>query len=204
MTGRDTRVVAGVAALVIGIALIGSAVLDLGEDSRTSTAALATPAASPPGSASPPPSAGPTTGPLASPSAPRSSSAATAPGPASTPDPFTRVAAFTSVLIPAIRDADAATLVAILHPATIERYGIDACLEQLGRLGDPTFDIVVHGVDSPEPWDYTTDGVTTTILDALRVDASMTENGATEATELHVAIVDGEVRWFTDCGTPRP
>jgi hypothetical protein len=204
MTGRDTRVVAGVAALVIGIALIGSAVLDLGEDSRSSTAAQATPTASPSTSASAPSPVGVSASPPATPSAPLSSSAATAPGPDSTPDPFTRVSAFTSVMIPAMRDADAATLASLLHPATIERYGLDACLEELGRINDPTFDIVVHGVGSPEPWDYTTDGVTTTIPDALDVDAAMTVNGATEATDLHLAIVDGEVRWFTDCGTPRP
>ena len=115
------------------------------------------------------------------------------------------MAAFTTVLIPAMREADAVTLVAILHPATIERYGLDACLAELGRLPDPTFDVVeVHGVSSPAPWDYTTDGVTTTIPDALAVDASMTAKGSTVATVLRLAIVGHEVRWFTDCGTPLP
>jgi hypothetical protein len=202
VTGRDPRLLAGVAALVIGLALVGSAALDLGEDSRTSTAALATPAATAAPSPSARSSVAASTGPVGSPSAP--SVASTAPRPAATPDPFTRVAAFTSVLVPAMRDADAATLVAILHPATLERYGTDACLAELGRLNDPTFDIVVHGVRSPEPWAYRTDGLTTTIADALGVDASVTANGSTAATELHLAIVDGEVRWFTDCGTPLP
>ena len=59
-------------------------------------------------------------------------------------------------------------------------------------------------VSSPAPWDYTTDGVTTTIPDALAVDASMTAKGSTAATVLRLAIVDGEVRWFTYCGTPLP
>ena len=101
-----------------------------------------------------------------------------------------------------MREPDAATLVAILHPATIERYGVDACLAALSRLNDPTFDVLIHAVASPAPWDYTTDGVTTTIPDALDVDASITTQGATTVSSLQVAIVAGEVRWFTDCGTP--
>ena len=136
VTGRQTRAIAGVAALVIGVALIGSAVLDLGEDSRSSTRPWRPRHASP---AKRQPRRPSRRRPVRSRRRPRARPpAAIAPGPASTPDSVTRVAAFTTVLIPAMREADAVTLVAILHPATIERYGLDACLEELGRLTDPT------------------------------------------------------------------
>jgi hypothetical protein len=124
------------------------------------------------------------------------------PTPPPTADPGSLVAEFYAVLVPAIRAADADTLVAILHPATLERYGEAACRTQLGGLDDPAFDVVVRGVRPLAAWDYTTDERTTTISGAWAVDADLTANGTTETRELHVALVDGEVRWFTDCGTP--
>ena len=62
--------------------------------------------------------------------------------------------------------------------------------------------MIVHGVLAPAVWEYATDGQSTPIPDAITVSASVTANGATETRELHVAMVDGEVRWLTDCGTP--
>jgi hypothetical protein len=194
----DARTIVGAGVFVVGIALIGSAVLDLRD--APPAGAAGTPRPSLPAAASD--AAAPSTSAVASPSATAVSPTASAVRPTATPDPFSRVSAFYQALVPGVRDADADVLAALLHPATIERYGRDACVQSLGQLNDPTFDVIVHGVGPPAPWDYATDGVTTTIPDALAVEATVTANGATEARELHVAIVEGEVRWFTDCGTP--
>jgi hypothetical protein len=197
----DARVIVVLGALVVVVALAVAAVLDQRDTSPTGSiasppvvVATASPAPTAPSvPASVPPDAS------TNPSVPAATT-----GPASTPDPFTRVLAFFSELVPATHEADldAEALVALLHPATIERYGQAACVDALARTVDPTFDVVVHGVGSPAPWDYVTDGLTTTIPDALAVDASVTSNGATDVRTLRVALVDGEVRGFADCGTP--
>jgi hypothetical protein len=202
----DTRRRSGVALLVAGIALIAiGAIGMLGAGStdggRSEAAASATPAAAgsdavaPTASVvttlSPAPTATPTPVPTASPAPP-----------SPTPDATTLIVAFYEGLDPAIRAADADILVPLLHPATIERYGEPACRTYLGGLADPTLDIEVASVAGPAPWDYQTDDLTTTIPAAWTVEAAFTSQGATSDRELHVALVDGEVRWFTDCGTP--
>ena len=191
------RTIVGAASLLVGLAVIAAAVVYLGDDSRGAAASRATAAAGTPratSEASAPPAS-------ATASAPPTA-AAPASRPPSSPDPFTRVSAFYSVLVPAMRDADADTLMSILHPATIDRYGLAACQAELGSLDGPTYDVIVHGVLSAAPWDDATDGQSTLVPDAITVSASVTADGATETRELHVAMVDGEVRWFTDCGTP--
>ncbi len=191
------RTIVGAASLLVGLVVIAATVVYLGDDSRGAAAyrGTAVPGTPGPTAAASKPSASAT-------ASARPTAAASESRPPSSPDPFTRVSAFYSLLIPAIRDADADTLMSVLHPATIARYGLAACQAQLGSLDDPTYDVIVHGVLSPAAWDYTTDGLTTPIPDAIAVSASVTANGATETRELHVAMVDGEVRWFTDCGTP--
>ena len=57
-------------------------------------------------------------------------------------------------------------------------------------------------VGEPEAWDYTTDGQTTTIEEAVSVDAEIVVLGEASRQTLHFAIIDGAVLWFTDCGTP--
>jgi hypothetical protein len=105
-------------------------------------------------------------------------------------------------LIPAIRGPDVPTLMALLHPATIERYGEAACRTYLGSLRDPTFNVVIRSVAAPAPWTWERDGRSTVIPDAWAVQADLTTNGTTSTQEIHVAPVAGELRWFTDCGTP--
>jgi hypothetical protein len=122
--------------------------------------------------------------------------------PAATPDRLAAVTALYARLVPAIRANDVETLIALLHPATIERYGESGCRAYFAALRDPTFAIVVRSVATPAPWTWDRDGRSTTIPDAWAVQADLTSNGTTEAQEVHVAPVGDEVRWFTDCGTP--
>jgi hypothetical protein len=119
------------------------------------------------------------------------------------------IRAFVSRLEAAIRTAELLPMLPLLHPASIERYGEEACRTNLTtRSPDPDFAIRVTSIDGPAPWDYVTDGRTATIADAWTVVASVTARDpttgqpATSERELHVAPIAGEVRWFTDCGTP--
>jgi hypothetical protein len=193
-----------VALLVAGIALIAiGAIGMLGAGSTSGAPSEGTASAS--ASATTPGSAAATTTASAAPSptpiaTPDPTASPVPPSP--TPDPETLIVAFYEGLDPAIRAADADTLVPLLHPATIERYGEPACRTYLGGLADPTLDIVVESVAGPAPWDYVTDERTTTIPDTWTVQARFTSQGETSDRELHVALVDGQIRWFTDCGTP--
>ena len=125
-----------------------------------------------------------------------------------TTDTLGLVRAFFATLQAAIRAGTQADLVDSLGDATIERYGRDACATNLAATDPvPSQAFEVLGISGPGPWDYTTDGLTTTIPDAITVDADVTAPDATGTVattrrDLHVQVVDGEVRWFTDCGTP--
>jgi hypothetical protein len=124
--------------------------------------------------------------------------------PVATPSPSldALVRAFFADLVTATRDRDADSLFAWLHPATIERYGEAECRNFLANREDATFQVVVTSVGEPETWPYTTDDLATTIEGALTVQAEVTNSGNTIPRELHVVVLDGSVRWFTDCGTP--
>jgi hypothetical protein len=107
---------------------------------------------------------------------------------------------FLAALQRAQREGDAAFLLARLHPAVIERYGEDACRAGVAKPPDPTSTFAVVKVDHTGPWDYTSDGRTTTIADTVFVVANRVAQGQEQAqVEVHVAPVHGEQRWFTDC-----
>ena len=170
VTGRDTRVVAGVAALVIGIALIGSAVLDLGEDSRTVDRGAGDARGLAAGLGLAATVRGADHRPARKPIRATLVVGGDGTGPSLDPGPVharRRVHQRADPGHPRCRCGHPGRD----PPPRDDRALRDRCLPRAARrLGDPTFDIVVHGVGSPEPWDYTTDGVTTTILDALDVD----------------------------------
>jgi len=113
------------------------------------------------------------------------------------------VRAFVEVLVTAIQAGDVDTLMADLHPATLDRYGNLACATWLAGA-NPTFEIEVLEVQEQTAWDYVTDGLTTTIPDAWSLAANQTQGGVTTPETLHFAPSGGAVRWFTDCGTPMP
>jgi hypothetical protein len=98
-------------------------------------------------------------------------------------------------------------MVDALAPAVFERYGRAACEAQLGsQAPEPSRAFEILEVGAPAPWDYERDGLSTTIDDAIAVRARVTgptpSGDVTDEAELHVQLVDGEVRWFSDCGTP--
>jgi hypothetical protein len=129
------------------------------------------------------------------------STAVPSPSPTPSPDIEALARTFFVELVRANRERDVDDMMAWLHPATIERYGEDACRRFLASRNDPTFSVVIESVVA-EPFFYTTDNQATEIPDAWTVRAQVTNAGETASRELHVAPVDGAVRWFTDCGNP--
>ena len=78
-------------------------------------------------------------------------------------------------------------------------------------MADPNYAVEITAIQPLAAWDYTTDDRTTAIPSAWEVDAMVTATdpilrpaGDGRPRQVHVAPVDGQVRWFTDCGTPLP
>jgi len=106
-------------------------------------------------------------------------------------------------LITAYRSATVGSLAGQLHPAVIARYGEAACRTSLGGIAaDPAYALVVKSISQPGAWDWTTDGRTSKITDTLTISVDVTRSGAPSSTEIHLVVLDGVVRWFSDCGTP--
>lgn len=190
----DRRQRLGALALAVGLLLVGvGAVGALTEAARSPTTAIA-PSPTTPAASAQTTTASPEVSPTPPPTADTS--------PIPTLDREALVRTFFADLVTATRERDADSLFAWLHPATIERYGEAACRTFLENREDATFQVVVTSVGEPETWPYTTDEVATTIEDALTVAAQVTNSGNTIERELHVVVLDGQVRWFTDCGTP--
>ena len=84
------------------------------------------------------------------------------------------------------------------------RYGADQCRTYLTGLSVPKYAVEVLAVGAPEPWDWSLDGKTDRLPSAVPVKIRSTDDGVTyREVDAHVVAVDGQIRWFTDCGTPR-
>src|SRR5574341_1256422 len=110
---------------------------------------------------------------------------------------------FLAALATAVQEGDVDFQLERLHPAVIDRYGEEACQADIETRTDPTRAFADPQVRAePEDFDYASDGLSETISDTVVVDAQVTSDGQTSAQALHLAEVDGEFRYFTDCGTP--
>jgi hypothetical protein len=120
------------------------------------------------------------------------------------------IRAFFIRLETAVRDGNQESVAANLGGAAVDRYGISTCEAYLAsRDPSPEQRFEILSVSGPAPWDYVTDGLTTTVPDAWTVQARVTGPNAsgevlTRDAELHVQVSDGMVFWFTDCGEPLP
>lgn len=101
------------------------------------------------------------------------------------------------------RAGDIDLLLALLHPLVIERYGAEQCRGYLPTVTDEQVIIEVREATLDPNRRYETDGQTATPADAYAVQITRADRGA-DAVELTatLAFVDGELRWFTDCGDP--
>jgi hypothetical protein len=85
-----------------------------------------------------------------------------------------------------------------------ERYDRAACEAYLAGRTAPAARTEVLAVAAPGPWAWATDGLSREIDGVTTVRLRRTEDGTTSTeTDNHVAVVDGHVLWFTDCGTPK-
>jgi hypothetical protein len=126
-------------------------------------------------------------------------------GPSQPPNVLGLVAAFLAELADAYHAGTVSALAPRLHPAVLARYGEAACQASLGSIqADPTYAVRVRSVGPLATWDWASDGRTTPITDTATVAVDLVRSGATSAAELHFAFVDGQLRWFSDCGTPLP
>jgi hypothetical protein len=117
----------------------------------------------------------------------------------------TAIQKFFDQLDEAVRKGDTDFRVARLHPAVIDRYGEQQCRDFLSSpqaAPDPSRKDKVERVDKPESFDFTTDDGAVSIPDAQLVLVEETFRKKTTTRELHVAKIDGEFRYFIDCGTP--
>ena len=111
------------------------------------------------------------------------------------------VRAFVPQLVAAIRAGDNGFKFDRLHPTVIERYGVSVCRTGLSAA-QPEFVMDIVSVGAPEPWDWTTDGRTTTVVATPVVVKRSSAEGALVDGVIHLAEAEGAIRWFTDCGTP--
>jgi hypothetical protein len=105
----------------------------------------------------------------------------------------------------AVRQGNTDFRVARLHPAVIDRYGEQQCRAFLASPSagpDPSRADKVKRVDRPEPFEFSTDDGAVPIPEAQLVLVEETYQKKTTQRELHVARVDGELRYFIDCGAP--
>jgi len=108
---------------------------------------------------------------------------------------------FVNALIGAQAAGDIDILLARLHPEVFTRYGgEEPCRLYLESVTFP--EVILRELLEPAPWDYATDGITTTFPDAIGVEVERVVDGETLIQELHIVYEGPELRWFTDCGEP--
>jgi len=159
--------------------------------------------ASPPSTLPPTPTLTPTLTaaptPTASPVTPTAPPTATPSAPPAL-DPPT-VEEFADALLAAFQSGDTQYLFDRVHPLVFDRYGIRQCRRHINGLpADPSASWTVQSSSGPAPWEWETDGLTTTVSDAWTVTIRIPDEGQ---REIHFAPFEGTWRWFTDCGEPR-
>src|SRR5207247_260153 len=66
-------------------------------------------------------------------------------------------------------------------------------------LKDPTARFVVQHVDPPAPYEYASDGESTTVPNARTVTVKRTADGTTSTQSVHLAPRGRQLTWFTMC-----
>jgi hypothetical protein len=126
-------------------------------------------------------------------------------GPSQPPNVMGLVAMFVQELVDAYHAGSVSVLVPRLHPEVIARYGEAACRASLGAIEpDATYAVSVRSIGPLATWDWVSDGRTTPIPNTVTVAVDLVRAGARSAAEFHFAFVDGQLRWFSDCGAPLP
>ncbi len=205
----DPVAFAGVAIVVLVATALLAAAGRAGSSGGAPTAAgartVAASTTAPPGKATMPPAAG---GGATAPSTtarPPTASSTSASSPVTTAptDPRAAVSAFLATLADNTHTtAGVDALIAALNPAVLDRYGADRCRAFLASSVDPTAAFEVVSVSAPAPYDYASDGQSTTVPDTFTVQVHHTQRGTATDQAVHVARrADGSLSWFTRCKT---
>jgi hypothetical protein len=130
----------------------------------------------------------------------------TAPSPAAgARGPATTVAsespeAFLNELAAAIRGGDSAFLLARLHPVVIQHFGLAACQSALRGYRDTSAKFMVISVGAPTTYAWMAGSQTIPVEGTIPVTVTSVFNGQESQAVVHIAPVDGTLRWFTTCG----
>ena len=109
---------------------------------------------------------------------------------------------FLPVFSAAIRTGDERFLFDRLHPAVVEFYGERACRVYLRDFVVPDSQFVYRSAAEPAEFTWIADGMTTLVQDVVNVDVTaVSEEGEIDRV-IHLGIVEGDLRWFADCGDP--
>ena len=104
---------------------------------------------------------------------------------------------FASELLVAFQSGDTSYLFDRLHPLVFERYGERRCRRYVNRLPpDPSASWDVQSSSGPAPWDWVTDGLTTTVTDTWTVSIDIPDE---DPRDVHFTPSEGTWRWFADC-----
>jgi hypothetical protein len=112
-------------------------------------------------------------------------------------------AAFLRAFSQALRTGDNEFLFDRLAPAVLARYGADQCRTSLAAaVNSPTLEFALQSASAPATFAWTTDGLTDDLADVLTLQVTQTVGGQSTLREVHFPMVDGQLRWLTDCGDP--
>ena len=129
-------------------------------------------------------------------------STSTAPAPSTTaPVSAQAVRDFFAAWASATSSGDVEFLVSRLHPAVIGVYGEAQCRAYLGRVTGGAITVEVRSIGDPAPATLDVDGIDTAVGEVHPVEIFRSDLG--RVVTARVAALDGDLRWFSDCGDPQ-
>jgi hypothetical protein len=129
-------------------------------------------------------------------------SGATVDGPGGTAAAAETPEGFLPVFSAAIRTGDQRFLFERLHPAVVQFYGERACRVYLRDFIVPNSAFVYRSAGEPSEFTWVADGMATLVPDVVNVDVTAVSEGGEIDRVIHLGIVEGDLRWFADCGDP--
>ena len=106
---------------------------------------------------------------------------------------------FVTALATALTNRDAAFLRARLHPVVVQRYGDAVCTAYAQSAGGMPITFTAKDVRPPGVYKWETDGQSADVPGTNDVVVTQVAGGTTSERTIHIALVDGLWRWFTDC-----
>lgn len=124
-----------------------------------------------------------------------------------TPTPISgaeTVEEFFHVFSSAMRSANVDLLLERLHPSVQDLYGTSACIAYLESVTNPTFEVEILETSGPTSWTWEIDDHSIPLDVAYTVEVTFHMEDQVQRSVLHLAPIDEQLYWFTDCGDPLP